>query len=838
MKRKLYPKGLLSLLLLLVSFLASAKTTYNKGTVTIYVGQEQTFYHNLSSTISVSSSGWFLRQTSGNSWSDSQEDWCYKIVSKNSQSCTVKGLADNSKSSAKYELHFLSEYETYECYWTIIVKSSGSIYVDADPSFGNWNNPTMVQAESKVYLTARTSDGSSASGANIYYTTDGSDANENSTLYTSSGITINKKTYISAIASKNGYSPVICGGYYDVYTKVTSITLNKTSLSLETGQSETLTATVKPDNATDKSVTWSSSNTNIVTVTSNGKVTAVSAGSATITCKANDGSGVQETCAVTVKAVGIEINETNFPDKNFRNYLLNQSYGKDGVLTDEEINGITELFVDDKNIDNLKGIEYFTALTWLRCTNNNLTTLDVSKNTTLIELWCHRNQLTSLDVSKNSELKLLSCFSNNLTTLDVTKNSKLFFLQCGTNQLVNLNITNNVLLGQLSCQENKLTSLDVSKNTALTNLSCYSNQLTTLNVSKNTALKELACGFNQLSSLDVSNNTALTTLNCSFNKLSSLDVSKNMALNYLLCDANQILYLDLSSNTELERVICSTNQIKGTAMDNLITSLPRNTTSAVHQFCCIDPKNKNEGNVCTMAQVAAVKAKGWFPCYWDIYNGEYVEYEGGDPAVPESISLSAQTSIAAGQTITLTPEVTPSNAEYTLTWSSDDETVATVNQDGVVTGVKKGKTFINVETDNGKAAYCKLTVTAAEPVSIDLPKTATVYVGGTLTLTPTITPEGAETTLTWTSDDESVARISANGVLTGVAEGLALVTVSTSNGLTSNACKVKVEPDPSGISTVMMDEKTGVPIYTPSGQRLSAPRKGINIVGGKKVIVR
>ena len=160
-----------------------------------------------------------------------------------------------------------------------------------------------------------------------------------------------------------------------------------------------------------------------------------------------------------------------------------------------------------------------------------------------------------------------------------------------------------------------------------------------------------------------------------------------------------------------------------------------------------------------------------------------------------------------------------------------------MNQNGVVTGVKKGRTFINVETDNGKTAYCKLTVTAPEPVSIVLPKTATVAVGGTLTLTPTITPEGAETTLTWKSDDNSVS-VDANGVLTGVAEGLALVTVSTSNGLTSNVCKVTVEPDPSGISTVMTGEKADIPVYTTSGQRIIAPRKGINIVGGRKVVMR
>lgn len=82
-------------------------------------------------------------------------------------------------------------------------------------------------------------------------------------------------------------------------TYVTGITLNKSSLSLKTGQTATLTASVSPGNATNKNVTWTSSNTGVASV-SNGTVKAVSAGSATITAKAADGSGKMATCSVTV----------------------------------------------------------------------------------------------------------------------------------------------------------------------------------------------------------------------------------------------------------------------------------------------------------------------------------------------------------------------------------------------------------------------------------------------------------------------------------------------------------------------------------------------------------
>ena len=151
----------------------------------------------------------------------------------------------------------------------------------------------------------------------------------------------------------------------------------------------------------------------------------------------------------------VEINETNFPDEYFRNYLLEQDYGQDGIITDEEIAGITSINVFARGLSSLKGIEYFMALTSLSCSDNQLTSLDVSRNTALTKLQCERNQLTSLDVSKNTALTFLLC------------------------------------------SYNQLTSLDVSNNTALENLYCYGNQLTSLDVS-NTALKYMGCYLNQI----------------------------------------------------------------------------------------------------------------------------------------------------------------------------------------------------------------------------------------------------------------------------------------------------------------------------------------------------
>ena len=235
----------------------------------------------------------------------------------------------------------------------------------------------------------------------------------------------------------------------------------------------------------------------------------------------------------------VEINEINFPDDNFRTYV-EDNCDTDGnkALSQEEIDAVYRIDVSEKNIADLKGIEYFSALTNLDCGSNQLTSLDVSQNTALIHLYCSSNQLTSLDVSKNIALTNLDCGSNQLTSLDVSQNTA---------------------LTTLSCLNNQLTSLDLSKNTALTNLVCGSDQLTSLDLSKNTALTVLGCGNNQLTSLDVSKNTDLTYLDCGSNQLTSLDVSKNTALTVLGCWNNQLTSLDLSKNTAIEYVGSSDN---------------------------------------------------------------------------------------------------------------------------------------------------------------------------------------------------------------------------------------------------------------------------------------
>ncbi len=231
----------------------------------------------------------------------------------------------------------------------------------------------------------------------------------------------------------------------------------------------------------------------------------------------------------------VEIDENNFPDAKFRDYVQQFDTDHSDSLSPEEIAKVKEINVSGRNISNLTGIEHFTALTSLRCYNNQLTSLNVSDCTALTYLYCSANQLTSLDVSENAGLGSLYCSANQLTSLDVSGCTELTYLYCHENKLTELDVSGCTELGELYCSENQLTTLDVSKNAGLGSLACSANQLTTLDVSKNTALGSLACSANQLTTLDVSKNTGLEWLYCSGNQLAELDVSKNTELKTLVC---------------------------------------------------------------------------------------------------------------------------------------------------------------------------------------------------------------------------------------------------------------------------------------------------------------
>lgn len=187
------------------------------------------------------------------------------------------------------------------------------------------------------------------------------------------------------------------------------------------------------------------------------------------------------------------INKDNFPDDNFRQYILdNIDKNSDARLSDTEIAVTVGITITGQEISNLSGIEYFTELSTLDCSNNNLEKLDISENEKLTSLSCNDNNLSELDVSANVELRSLNCFNNSLNELNISKNTKLAALNCGNNNLKELNVSQNEKLTLLECYNNNLNKLDISKNTNLKSLVCYRN-----------SLPYLIYGDNELSDLQV-----------------------------------------------------------------------------------------------------------------------------------------------------------------------------------------------------------------------------------------------------------------------------------------------------------------------------------------------
>ena len=174
-----------------------------------------------------------------------------------------------------------------------------------------------------------------------------------------------------------------------------------------------------------------------------------------------------------------------------------------------------------------------------------------------------------------------------------------------------------------------------------------------------------------------------------------------------------------------------------------------------------------------------------------------------NPAVPvQSVSLDkTELSMTVGENATLTATVMPANADNkAVTWSSNNTSVATVDNTGKVTAVAAGSAVITVTTtDGGKTATCTVTVTNPDiPVqSVSLNKTElSLIIGENATLIATVLPENAvNKAVTWSSSNTAIATVDANGKVTAVAAGEAIITVTTTDGGKTATCTVTVSDE-------------------------------------------
>ncbi|PCH76869.1 MAG: hypothetical protein COB98_04955, partial [Flavobacteriaceae bacterium] len=280
----------------------------------------------------------------------------------------------------------------------------------------------------------------------------------------------------------------------------------------------------------------------------------------------------------------------NIPDTNFKSYLLGNTSintNGDGEISVAEAEGVTFLYVNNKEISDLTGIAAFTNLTSLSCGYNNLSSLDISANTRLTSLFCSSNNLSVLDVSVLSNLTFLSCERNNLSDLNVSLNTSLTRLSCYRNNLSELDLSTNIKLTYLDTGNNPNLRCVQVKDVAYSienwliipqelNLSvdCYFGETPILDVNFEQALIDLGHDdvldglvlnvvIQQITSLDISNKNIesliginafgkLEVLNCSNNNLSFIDLSANSKLNSLDCSNNKLSFLNTKNGIQIE----------------------------------------------------------------------------------------------------------------------------------------------------------------------------------------------------------------------------------------------------------------------------------------------
>lgn len=239
-----------------------------------------------------------LMQSTGVTYQWYSENNSYASVTSSTRyNATVKGVKATSSCKVYFKCSYFIDgfYRTMDFYYTITVKSTSVSVtsVSLNQSSISMKEGNTYQLSASVYPTNATNKNVNWSSSNT------SVATVNNGLVSAKSAGTATITCRAADGSGKYATCKVTVESATIY--VTSITLNKTSASLYVGETTQLNATVSPSSATNKSASWTSDDTSVATVSSTGLVTAKSAGTATIICKAKDGSGKQATCNISVK---------------------------------------------------------------------------------------------------------------------------------------------------------------------------------------------------------------------------------------------------------------------------------------------------------------------------------------------------------------------------------------------------------------------------------------------------------------------------------------------------------------------------------------------------------
>ena len=499
---------------------------------------------------------------------------------------------------------------------------------------------------------------------------------------------------------------------------VTEVTLNKTTLELKEGESETLTATVKPDDATDKSVTWTTSDANVATVDASGKVTAVKEGSATITAKAGDKSA---TCSVSVSkkivaVTGVSLNKTELP--------LNEGDSETLVAT------VTPDDATDKTV------------TW-STSDANVATVDASGKVTAV---------------KEGNATITAKAGDKSATCTVIVNKKVVAVTSVTLNKTELTLTE----GESEMLTATVKPDDATDKTVTWNTSDASIATVDAN-GKVTAVKE--------GSATITAKAGEKSATC------SVTVNKKViAVTSVTLNKTELTLTESESET-------LTATVKpDDASDKTVTWSSSNAAVA-----SVDANGKVTAMMVGTATITAKAGDKSATCSVTV-NKKVISVT--------SVALNkTELTLTEGESETLTATVKPDDAtDKTVTWSTSDANVATVDANGKVTAVKEGNATITANAGD-KSATCSVSVSkkVVSVTGVSLNKTElSLKEGESETLVATITPDDAtDKSVTWTSRDTSIVTVE-NGVVKALSAGSTSVVVTTKDGGYTASCVVTV----------------------------------------------
>ena len=569
------------------------------------------------------------------------------------------------------------------------------------------------------------------------------------------------------------------GGETAAEVAVEKITLDKTSATMSVGEQLQLNAVIQPADATNKKVNWSSSKESIVTVNENGLITAVSGGCANIRVVTEDGQ--KAFCVVTVVA-----NEGSCGEN-----LTWSLSGTDSnmVLT---ISGSGEMTDYDSVLD----------APWYG-NSQNIKEIQLSPDVTYIGKYAFANckALESITVPDGVESIGDSAFSNCSALKDV-------YLPDGISTIGSYAFSDCRSLRTIDLPE---TLTDLGER-AFSNAGLYSITLPK-------GITEIKEGtFNQcsrLSSVNLSSETKEIGGDAFFNCSSLRFLELPEGITTIKGGAFYGTGIDEltipTTITELSSGIFGYsgggNRVKlffyGTEEEWKRKQLEYNANNVT--FMIEEPQNTEDPAVDNDAQGDETSQEGSSASDAQTEpasDNTLPEEQGGETAadVLKGITLDkAEVEIGIEEQLQLTVNFDPAEAaNKNVTWTSSNEEVATVDENGRVTAHSLGTTDITVTTENGEySAICKVSVVIVPVDNILLDKNnSELWIGRTLSLSAIVLPENAANkNVTWASSNENVVTVDESGVVTAVGKGNATVTATSEDGQKSAACNVTVKDD-------------------------------------------